>query len=103
MPSLSFSLSHVKAQDRAHRIGQTKEVRVLRLITRNSVEEKILETARFKLDVRASQMKARADTVQQVDAKVIQAGRFNTSSTERESKDFLKALLESRVACEYDI
>ena len=41
----------LQAQDRAHRIGQTNEVRVLRLCTIQSVEEKILAAARFKLNV----------------------------------------------------
>ncbi|VDD94764.1 unnamed protein product [Enterobius vermicularis] len=41
----------MQAQDRAHRIGQSREVRVLRLITVNSIEEKILAAARFKLNV----------------------------------------------------
>ena len=41
----------MQAQDRAHRIGQTNEVRVLRLCTVNSVEEKILAAARYKLNV----------------------------------------------------
>ena len=41
----------MQAQDRAHRIGQTSEVRVLRLCTVNSVEEKILAAARYKLNV----------------------------------------------------
>lgn len=41
----------LQAQDRAHRIGQQNEVRVLRLITVNSIEEKILGSARFKLNV----------------------------------------------------
>ena len=36
----------LQAQDRAHRIGQTNEVRVLRLMTVNSVEERILAAAR---------------------------------------------------------
>ncbi|KAB8232103.1 putative RSC complex subunit (Sth1) [Aspergillus alliaceus] len=40
----------LQAQDRAHRIGQKNEVRILRLISSNSVEEKILERAQFKLD-----------------------------------------------------
>jgi hypothetical protein len=35
----------LQAQDRAHRIGQQNEVRVLRLMTVNSVEEKILAAA----------------------------------------------------------
>jgi hypothetical protein len=43
----------LQAQDRAHRIGQTQEVRVFRLITHNSIEEKILERATFKLDMDA--------------------------------------------------
>ena len=41
----------LQAEARAHRIGQSNEVRVLRLITTNSVEEKILATAKFKLNV----------------------------------------------------
>ena len=36
----------LQAQDRAHRIGQKNEVRVLRLMTVNSVEERILAAAR---------------------------------------------------------
>ena len=41
----------LQAQDRAHRIGQTKEVRILRLITSKSVEEAILARAQYKLDI----------------------------------------------------
>ena len=37
----------LQAQDRAHRIGQKNEVRVLRLMTVNSVEERILAAARY--------------------------------------------------------
>ncbi|NXS16249.1 SMCA5 regulator, partial [Mystacornis crossleyi] len=36
-------------QDRAHRIGQTKTVRVFRFITDNTVEERIVERAEMKL------------------------------------------------------
>jgi len=43
----------LQAQDRVHRIGQEKEVRVFRLVSHNSVEEKILERASFKKDVDA--------------------------------------------------
>merc|ERR1719232_1478864 len=56
----------LQAQDRAHRIGQRNEVRVLRLMTVNSVEERILAAARYKLNM---------------DEKVIQAGMFNNRST----------------------
>lgn len=40
----------LQAQDRAHRIGQRNEVRVLRLMTVNSVEERILAAARYLPD-----------------------------------------------------
>lgn len=70
----------LQAQDRAHRIGQKNEVRILRLISSNSVEEKILERAQFKLDM---------------DGKVIQAGKFDNKSTNEERDKFLRNLLES--------
>ncbi|KAF3395733.1 Chromatin structure-remodeling complex subunit snf21 [Penicillium rolfsii] len=70
----------LQAQDRAHRIGQKNEVRILRLISSNSVEEKILERAQFKLDM---------------DGKVIQAGKFDNKSTNEERDKFLRTLLES--------
>ncbi|KAL9921619.1 chromatin-remodeling complex ATPase chain Iswi-like [Glossina fuscipes fuscipes] len=39
----------LQAMDRAHRIGQKKQVRVFRFITENTVEEKIVERAEAKL------------------------------------------------------
>merc|ERR1712012_97583 len=68
----------LQAQDRAHRIGQRNEVRVLRLMTVNSVEERILAAARFKLNM---------------DEKVIQAGRFNNKSTGNERQELLQSIL----------
>ncbi|KAF5521216.1 putative helicase mot1 [Colletotrichum aenigma] len=41
----------MQAMDRAHRIGQKKVVNVYRLITRGTLEEKILSLQRFKIDV----------------------------------------------------
>jgi ATP-dependent helicase STH1/SNF2 len=75
----------LQAQDRAHRIGQKNEVRILRLISSNSVEEKILERAQYKLDM---------------DGKVIQAGKFDNKSTNEERDAFLRTLLESAEAAE---
>jgi hypothetical protein len=68
----------LQAQDRAHRIGQMKEVRVYRLVTMNSIEEQILERATYKLDM---------------DKKVIQAGMFNNQATDTDRKSFLRRLL----------
>ncbi|CAG9090664.1 hypothetical protein JYU34_009443 [Plutella xylostella] len=51
----------LQAMDRAHRIGQKKQVRVFRLITDNTVEEKIVERAEVKL---------------RLDKLVIQSGRL---------------------------
>lgn len=71
-------LQDLQAQDRAHRIGQKNEVRVLRLMTVNSVEERILAAARYKLNM---------------DEKVIQAGMFDQKSTGSERQQFLQSIL----------
>jgi len=39
----------LQAMDRAHRIGQTKQVYVFRFITQDAVEERILDRATQKL------------------------------------------------------
>lgn len=41
----------LQAMDRAHRIGQTKQVKVFRLVTRNTIEQKILERAKEKEEI----------------------------------------------------
>jgi ATP-dependent helicase STH1/SNF2 len=69
----------LQAQDRAHRIGQKNDVLVLRLATQNSVEEKILGAANYKLDL---------------DSKIIQAGMFNMNSTANDRRTFLLNLLK---------
>ena len=40
-----------QAMDRAHRLGQTKQVTVYRLICKDSIEERILERAKEKSEV----------------------------------------------------
>ena len=37
-----------QAMDRAHRIGQTKQVKVFRLVTRNTIEQKFLNVLKEK-------------------------------------------------------
>ncbi|XP_076446888.1 SWI/SNF-related matrix-associated actin-dependent regulator of chromatin subfamily A member 5-like [Babylonia areolata] len=62
----------LQAMDRAHRIGQKKQVRVFRFITDNTVEERIVERAEMKL---------RLDNV------VIQQGRLVDNTTNKLGKD----------------
>jgi len=68
----------LQAQDRAHRIGQKNAVKVLRLVSVNSVEERILAAAKYKLNL---------------DEKVIQAGMFDNKSTGSQRQQFLNAIL----------
>ena len=41
-----------QAMDRAHRLGQTRQVTVYRLITKGTIDERIVQLARVKKDVR---------------------------------------------------
>lgn len=43
-----------QAMDRAHRLGQTRQVTVYRLITKGTIDERIVQLARVKKDVRYS-------------------------------------------------
>ncbi|KAK9289075.1 hypothetical protein L1049_017546 [Liquidambar formosana] len=67
-----------QAEDRAHRIGQKKEVRVFVLVSVGSIEEVILERAKQKMGI---------------DAKVIQAGLFNTTSTAQDRRQMLEEIM----------
>ena len=69
----------IQAQDRAHRIGQKHEVRVLRLITQTKIEEDILSKASFKKNL---------------DEKIIRAGMYNTKYSEQERRKKLEDLLK---------
>ena len=70
-----------QAQDRAHRIGQKKEVRVFRLVTNTDTEEAILTKACFKKNL---------------DDVVIQAGLFNQRSTEGERRDRIEEMIKKQ-------
>ncbi|OCF34973.1 ATP-dependent helicase STH1/SNF2 [Kwoniella heveanensis BCC8398] len=70
----------LQAQDRAHRIGQKKEVRVLRLISSGTVEELVLARAQQKLAI---------------DGKVIQAGKFDDVTTGAEYEALLAKAFET--------
>jgi len=64
----------LQAMDRAHRIGQKKEVQVFRLCIENSIEEKVIEKAYKKL---------------RLDAMVIQQGRLTENRNTKVNKDDL--------------
>ena len=70
----------IQAQDRAHRIGQKHEVKVFRLISKNTIEEGILEKAAFKKDM---------------DDKVIRAGLYNSRYSEVERRNKLMDILKN--------
>jgi ATP-dependent DNA helicase len=43
----------IQAQDRAHRIGQTKPVLIFRLVSKYTIEEKIMQKANEKRKLEA--------------------------------------------------
>ena len=69
----------LQAMDRAHRIGQTKNVLVYRLLCANTVEEKILETQAIKL---------------RLDSLVIQKNKKNDTFKIQEMRAFIQYGLE---------
>ncbi|XP_059485760.1 chromatin-remodeling complex ATPase chain Iswi [Neocloeon triangulifer] len=68
----------LQAMDRAHRIGQLKQVKVFRFITENTVEEKIVERAEVKL---------------RLDKLVIQQGRLVDSKSNQLAKDEMLSMI----------
>ena len=69
----------LQAMDRAHRIGQTKQVRVFRFVTEHAIEEKVLERAAQKL---------------RLDQLVIQQGRAQQAAKAAASKDELVNMIQ---------
>lgn len=69
----------LQAMDRAHRIGQTKQVYVYRFVTENAIEEKVLERAAQKL---------------RLDQLVIQQGRAKPAANAAASKDDLLNMIQ---------
>lgn len=69
----------LQAMDRAHRIGQTKQVVVFRFVTENAIEEKVLERAAQKL---------------RLDQLVIQQGRAQQAAKAAASKDELLNMIQ---------
>jgi hypothetical protein len=86
----------LQAQDRAHRIGQKKEVRILRLVTGQSIEEHILARARDKVEIDKKVGRCRFYIPTSFSdgnlSQVIQGGRFDNKSTQEEREEFLVGL-----------
>ena len=62
----------LQAMDRAHRIGQKKQVRVYRLVTKNTMEDKMIEKQTLKL---------------KLDSMIIQKGRQSNNKTSFQRDD----------------
>ncbi|KAL4930770.1 putative SNF2 family helicase/ATPase [Aspergillus undulatus] len=73
----------LQAMDRAHRIGQTKQVVVYRFITESAIEERVLERAAQKL---------------RLDQLVIQQGRSQQQAKNAASKDELLGMIQHGAA-----
>ncbi|KAF9582353.1 hypothetical protein BGW38_000312 [Lunasporangiospora selenospora] len=66
MYDLDFNPHNDKqAEDRVHRVGQTREVQVIKLVTKSTVEEQILELANMKLKLDEHISKAHSEVVPQ--------------------------------------
>ena len=68
-----------QAEDRAHRIGQKRQVLVLIFVSASTIEEDILERAHEK---------------RKIDRQVIQAGMFNDKANAGERKEMLEAAIK---------
>eukprot|EP00587_Corethron_hystrix_P001491 CAMPEP_0113309202 /NCGR_PEP_ID=MMETSP0010_2-20120614/7346_1 /TAXON_ID=216773 ORGANISM="Corethron hystrix, Strain 308" /NCGR_SAMPLE_ID=MMETSP0010_2 /ASSEMBLY_ACC=CAM_ASM_000155 /LENGTH=1329 /DNA_ID=CAMNT_0000164419 /DNA_START=73 /DNA_END=4062 /DNA_ORIENTATION=+ /assembly_acc=CAM_ASM_000155 len=67
----------LQAQDRCHRLGQTRPVNVYRLVTENTIEEKIVERAQQKL---------------KLDAMVVQQGRLKEKDSKVSKEEIMAAI-----------
>ncbi|UZJ52017.1 hypothetical protein CBS101457_001337 [Exobasidium rhododendri] len=81
----------LQAMDRAHRIGQTKQVYVFRFVTEHAVEERILERAAQKL---------------RLDQLVIQQGRSQPNKSQQNKDDLVDMIqhgAEKIISSEYNL
>ncbi|KAF2668852.1 putative TBP associated factor [Microthyrium microscopicum] len=70
----------MQAMDRAHRIGQKKVVNVYRIVTRGTLEEKILNLQRFKIDVASTVVNQQNSALGSMETDTL-LDLFNISST----------------------
>ncbi|CAB4491398.1 unnamed protein product [Rhizophagus irregularis] len=75
-------MKDLQAMDRAHRIGQKKVVNVYRLITRGTLEEKIMGLQKFKLNIANSIVNQQNSGLQSMDTEQI-LDLFNVTDNQR--------------------
>lgn len=98
--------------DRAHRLGQTKQVTVYRLICKGTIEERILQRARKKSEViintilnRPSNLRVDCSSkqnIQQIQRMVISGGNFKPDTLK--PKEVVSLLLDDEeidIKCGY--
>ena len=76
----------LQAQDRAHRIGQTRDVLVLKLVTNTVAETRIQQEAAFKKGL---------------DSLYIQGGLFNQTSSEDQRRQTIEDMLKKEDIFKY--
>ncbi|OLL25958.1 putative helicase mot1 [Neolecta irregularis DAH-3] len=79
-------MKDLQAMDRAHRLGQKKVVNVYRLITRGTLEEKIMGLQRFKLNIASTVVNQQNAGLSTMDTGQI-LDLFNLGETIQEDKD----------------
>ena len=105
-------MNDLQAMDRAHRLGQKKVVNVYRLITKNTLEEKIMGLQKFKMNIASTIVNqqnsglASMDTNQLLDlfdvdenaAKLVENGENNTDKKEENVPDDVAGGLTGKAA-----
>ena len=94
----------LQAMDRVHRLGQKKTVNVYRLITRGTLEEKIMGLQRFKLNIANSIVTQQnsdlesMDTGQVLDLFSVSTGaEQSTEDKEKQAKKSDKPIMQKNV------
>ena len=78
----------IQAQDRAHRIGQTKAVNIYRLITSNTIEEKMMELQQRKKAISNAVVNSDNSTMYSMGTeKLLDIFTFRGSSSKSDSAD----------------
>ncbi|KAL1694700.1 hypothetical protein GGG16DRAFT_87332 [Schizophyllum commune] len=97
-------MKDLQAMDRAHRIGQKKVVNVYRLITKGTLEEKIMGLQRFKLNIANSVVTQQNSGLASMDTDLVLDLFKRTTEEEdaaaaakKKSKDIAEAGLQNKV------